>query len=127
MLLFVTSIQNIFFRFCHSIFISRSVFLVKCHVRRHCVDIQVNKNYNVLSVQFTKQLINLFYFSGFRLLLYSNKIENEKKKYTIYSIYAWGCSIGITILTALAEFTDLLTDSSYKPNIGYNNCWFSSK
>lgn len=69
----------------------------------------------------------MFYFSGFRLLLYSNKIENEKKKYIIYSIYAWGCSIGITILTALAEFTDLFSNSAFKPNIGLNHCWFSSK
>ncbi|XP_060865828.1 probable G-protein coupled receptor Mth-like 1 [Metopolophium dirhodum] len=66
-------------------------------------------------------------FSGFRLLLSSNKIENEKKKYVIYSAYAWGCSIGITILTALAEFTKLFGDSSYKPNFGNYDCWFSNK
>lgn len=70
---------------------------------------------------------SLFYFSGFRLLLYSNKIENEKKKYIIYSIYAWGCSIGITVLTALAEFTDVLSDRDFKPNVGITHCWFSSK
>ncbi|KAE9535064.1 hypothetical protein AGLY_008356 [Aphis glycines] len=64
-------------------------------------------------------------FSGFRLLLSSNKIENEKKKYVIYSAYAWGCSIGITILTAMAEFTKLFGDSSYKPNFGNYDCWFS--
>lgn len=69
----------------------------------------------------------MFYYSGFRLLLSSNKIENEKKKYVIYSAYAWGCSIGITILTALAEFTKLFGDSSYKPNFGNYDCWFSSK
>ncbi|XP_026814076.1 probable G-protein coupled receptor Mth-like 3 isoform X2 [Rhopalosiphum maidis] len=66
-------------------------------------------------------------FSGFRLLLSSNKIENEKKKYVIYSAYAWGCSIGITILTAMAEFTKLFGDSSYKPNFGNYDCWFSNK
>lgn len=67
------------------------------------------------------------YFSGFRVLLYSNKIENEKKKYIIYSVYAWGCSIGITILTALAEFTNSLGDHKYKPDFGLKDCWFSSK
>ncbi|XP_025191865.1 probable G-protein coupled receptor Mth-like 1 [Melanaphis sacchari] len=66
-------------------------------------------------------------FSGFRLLLSSNKIENEKKKYIIYSAYAWGCSIGITILTAIAEFTQLFSDRSYKPNFGNYDCWFSNK
>lgn len=70
----------------------------------------------------------VFFLSGFRLLLYSNKIENEKKKYVIYSAYAWGCSIGISILTALAEFTKLFGNSnSYKPNFGNYDCWFSSK
>ncbi|XP_025410050.1 G-protein coupled receptor Mth-like [Sipha flava] len=67
-------------------------------------------------------------FSGFRLLLYSNKIENEKKKYIIYSIYAWGCSIGITVLTALAEFTEIFGDClDIKPNFGRKGCWFSNK
>ncbi|VVC28344.1 Methuselah ectodomain, domain 2,Methuselah, N-terminal domain,GPCR, family 2-like,GPCR, family 2 [Cinara cedri] len=66
-------------------------------------------------------------FSGFRLLLYSNKIENEKKKYIIYSAYAWGCSIGISLLTALAEFTKLFGDRKYKPTFGQKDCWFSNK
>jgi len=70
---------------------------------------------------------NCFICSGFRLLLYSNKIENEKKKYIIYSVYAWGCSIAITLLTALAEFTKSLGDHKYKPNFGHKVCWFSSK
>ncbi|XP_050439709.1 probable G-protein coupled receptor Mth-like 9 [Adelges cooleyi] len=66
-------------------------------------------------------------FSGFRLLSYSNKIENEKKKYMIYSVYAWGSSIIISVLTAVAEFTDFLVSPEYKPNFGQRDCWFANK
>lgn len=119
--------RTLSFRFCHSVFVSRCIFLAKRYVRRHCMDIQVstifidnNKRNNSLNK-------SLFcHRSEFKLLLYSNKIENEKKKFIIYSVYAWSCSIGITIFTAIAEFTNLFGEL-LKPNFGVKTCWFYSE
>ncbi|XP_026814144.1 G-protein coupled receptor Mth2-like isoform X2 [Rhopalosiphum maidis] len=64
-------------------------------------------------------------FSGFRPLR-GNTQENEANKFIIYSIYAWGCTSLISIITfGMDKLQYLLTDN-IRPRFGINSCWFGS-
>ena len=53
--------------------------------------------------------------------------ERERKKFLMYSIYAWCAPL---IMLVVCVFMDLLPDvpSTYiKPGFGITKCWFNSK
>ncbi|XP_001951628.2 G-protein coupled receptor Mth2 [Acyrthosiphon pisum] len=62
-------------------------------------------------------------FSGFRPLR-GNIQEHEAKKFIIYSIYAWGGTALITIITYGTE--EYLPASAIRPDFGIRSCWFAS-
>lgn len=54
------------------------------------------------------------------------KKEMEKKIFIIYSLYAWGGSLLITLATIIAEFSPIVPKNSpLKPNLGVK-CRFAS-
>ncbi|XP_060865535.1 G-protein coupled receptor Mth2-like isoform X2 [Metopolophium dirhodum] len=63
-------------------------------------------------------------FSGFRPLR-GNVHEHEAKKFIIYSIYAWGSTALITIITYGME-KYLPAADPIRPEFGNHSCWFSS-
>jgi G protein-coupled receptor Mth (Methuselah protein) len=65
-------------------------------------------------------------FSGFRPLR-GNIREHEAKKFIIYSIYAWGCTSLISIITFGMEELPYLPTGVIRPGIGISNCWFDCK
>lgn len=77
-----------------------------------------------------RHLINLFlyfsFFSGFRPLR-GNVQEHEMKKFIIYSIYAWGCTFLISIITFFMDKLTFLPSGSIRPEFGKNSCFFGSK
>ncbi|XP_026815269.1 G-protein coupled receptor Mth2-like [Rhopalosiphum maidis] len=65
-------------------------------------------------------------FSGFRPLR-GNIREHEAKKFIIYSIYAWGCTSFISIITFGMENLLFLPTDAIRPGFGIKSCWFGSK
>ncbi|XP_050420954.1 G-protein coupled receptor Mth2-like [Adelges cooleyi] len=65
-------------------------------------------------------------FSGFRPLR-GNAKRQEAKKFVIYSIYAWGWSIIILIITLYMEFSPTVSPNAIRPEFGKTRCWFSLK
>jgi len=65
-------------------------------------------------------------FSGFRPLR-GNIKEHEAKKFVIYSIYAWGCTAFISIITFGMEQLPYLPSDAIRPGFGYKSCWFGCK
>jgi len=63
-------------------------------------------------------------FSGFRPLR-GNIQEHEAKKFIIYSIYAWGSTALITIITYVME--EYLPAGAIHPEFGIRSCWFACK
>ncbi|XP_023288842.1 G-protein coupled receptor Mth2 isoform X3 [Orussus abietinus] len=62
-------------------------------------------------------------FGGFRSLQGSAK-QREKKKFIMYSIYAWGCA---TLLTAVCMVMDLvpgIPKHYIRPEFGVGSCWY---
>ncbi|XP_026815188.1 G-protein coupled receptor Mth2-like [Rhopalosiphum maidis] len=64
-------------------------------------------------------------FSGFRPLG-GNIREDESKKFIIYSIYAWGCALLISIITLGMEKLPYLPTGAIRPEFGVTKCWFDS-
>ncbi|XP_026815187.1 G-protein coupled receptor Mth2-like [Rhopalosiphum maidis] len=64
-------------------------------------------------------------FSGFRPLR-GNIREHEAKKFIIYSIYAWGCTSFISIITFGMENLLFLPTDAIRPGFGIKSCWFGS-
>ncbi|XP_060842363.1 G-protein coupled receptor Mth2-like isoform X2 [Rhopalosiphum padi] len=62
-------------------------------------------------------------FSGFRPLR-GNTQENEENKFIIYSIYAWGCTTLISIITFGMDKLPYLLIDNIRPRIGISSCWF---
>jgi len=47
----------------------------------------------------------------------------EAKSFINYSVYAWGYSLMMSIITFAIDASNLLPDEM-KPNIGVTSCWF---
>ncbi|XP_050447943.1 G-protein coupled receptor Mth2-like isoform X3 [Cataglyphis hispanica] len=62
-------------------------------------------------------------FGGFRSLQGSVK-QREKKKFIIYSIYAWGSASIFTIVCAIMDFVPNVPESFIRPEFGAERCWF---
>ncbi|XP_071869038.1 G-protein coupled receptor Mth2 isoform X1 [Bombus fervidus] len=64
-------------------------------------------------------------FGGFRSLQGSVK-QRERKKFLIYSVYAWGCASLLTGVCAIMDFLPDIPEHFIKPQLGRFNCWFTT-
>ncbi|PSN54243.1 hypothetical protein C0J52_09245 [Blattella germanica] len=53
--------------------------------------------------------------------------QREKRRFLMYSVYAWGVPSALTILTVLIDIIDDLAPVEIKPDMGSDHCWFSSE
>lgn len=52
--------------------------------------------------------------------------KKENKKFIWYSIYSWGGSSIVTLVTIVAEFSSILPPKSrFKPKMLSGECWFN--
>ncbi|CAL7944198.1 unnamed protein product [Xylocopa violacea] len=64
-------------------------------------------------------------FGGFRSLQGSVK-QRERKKFVIYSIYAWGCASLLTTVCIAMQFFPDIPEYFIKPEFGSQSCWFDT-
>ncbi|XP_034175028.1 G-protein coupled receptor Mth2 isoform X1 [Osmia lignaria lignaria] len=64
-------------------------------------------------------------FGGFRSLQGSVK-QRERKKFLIYSVYAWGCAFLLTGVCIVMDFLPNIPDHFVKPEFGTQSCWFNT-
>ncbi|KAG5321077.1 MTH2 protein, partial [Pseudoatta argentina] len=64
-------------------------------------------------------------FGGFRSLQGSVK-QRERKKFIIYSIYAWGSASLLSIICAIMDFVPSVPKELIRPEIGVTKCWFNT-
>lgn len=64
--------------------------------------------------------------SGFRSLHGSVK-QRERKKFIMYSIYAWGCAIILTTFCMVMDLVPNIPIDFPRPQFGQGSCWFHSK
>ncbi|XP_011341054.1 G-protein coupled receptor Mth2 isoform X2 [Ooceraea biroi] len=64
-------------------------------------------------------------FGGFRSLQGSVK-QRERKKFMIYSIYAWGSASILTIICAIMDFVPSVPKGLIRPEFGAERCWFTT-
>ncbi|XP_076764559.1 uncharacterized protein LOC143431587 [Xylocopa sonorina] len=64
-------------------------------------------------------------FGGFRSLQGSVK-QRERKKFLIYSIYAWGCASLLTVVCITMQFFPDIPKYFIKPQFGSQSCWFDT-
>lgn len=64
-------------------------------------------------------------FGGFRSLQGSVK-QREKKKFIIYSIYAWGSASILTTVCAIMDFVPTVPKEFIRPEFGAVRCWFNT-
>ncbi|KAF5272705.1 hypothetical protein FQA39_LY07732 [Lamprigera yunnana] len=63
-------------------------------------------------------------FSGLRGFTGSKK-QKEKKRFLVYSAYAWGMPLLLVIIvTAMTHSESIPADAWYNPGIGDGRCWF---
>lgn len=67
----------------------------------------------------------IFYFSGFRGFRGSLR-ERERRKFTIYSAYAWTSPFLIVLITIIAHVHPKMP-KNYTPRMGDGTCWFGCK
>lgn len=63
---------------------------------------------------------------GFRSLQGSVR-QRERKKFIMYSIYAWGSASVLTIICAIMDFVPTVPKELIRPEFGVDRCWFSSE
>ncbi|CAK9798341.1 G-protein coupled receptor Mth2 [Anthophora quadrimaculata] len=64
-------------------------------------------------------------FGGFRSLQGSVK-QRERKKFLIYSIYAWGCASVLTGICVIMDFLPDIPEYFIRPEFGAQSCWFTT-
>ncbi|XP_017794200.1 PREDICTED: G-protein coupled receptor Mth2-like [Habropoda laboriosa] len=64
-------------------------------------------------------------FGGFRSLQGSVK-QRERKKFLIYSIYAWGCASVLTGICVIMDFLPDIPEYFIRPEFGTQSCWFTT-
>lgn len=64
-------------------------------------------------------------FGGFRSLR-GSMMQRERKKFLIYSIYAWGCALVLTGVCVIMDFFPNIPEYVVKPQFGRQNCWFTT-
>ncbi|XP_043522794.1 probable G-protein coupled receptor Mth-like 3 isoform X2 [Frieseomelitta varia] len=65
-------------------------------------------------------------FGGFRSLR-GSVMQRERKKFLIYSIYAWGCALILTGVCVIVDFFPDIPEYVIKPQFGRQNCWFTTR
>jgi hypothetical protein len=51
--------------------------------------------------------------------------QRERRRFAVYSIYAWGLPSALTTITAAMDVSHL-SPAALKPDMGVYSCWFSS-
>ncbi|XP_077254742.1 putative G-protein coupled receptor Mth-like 3 isoform X2 [Temnothorax americanus] len=64
-------------------------------------------------------------FGGFRSLQGSVK-QRERKKFVMYSIYAWGSASILTVICVIMDFVPSVPKELIRPEIGETKCWFNT-
>ncbi|XP_071648680.1 G-protein coupled receptor Mth2-like isoform X1 [Temnothorax longispinosus] len=64
-------------------------------------------------------------FGGFRSLQGSVK-QRERKKFVMYSIYAWGSASILTVICVIMDFVPSVPKELIRPEIGVTKCWFNT-
>jgi len=78
----------------------------------------------LLSAQY--DYVNIVFCRGFRALQGSMR-QRERKKFLMYSIYAWGSASILSIVCAIMDFVPSVPKELIRPEIGVTKCWFNSK
>lgn len=52
------------------------------------------------------------------------KAREDRKRFLLYCVYAWGLSLLVSILAIVADSTEILPDY-LQPDIGNRGCWFT--
>ena len=68
----------------------------------------------------------MYFFSGVRFLRGSVK-ERERKKFLLYSVYAWGAPLIMLVVCLLMDLIPDVPGTFIKPEFGVTKCWFKSK
>lgn len=55
-----------------------------------------------------------------------NVKQRERKKFIIYSIYAWGSASILTIICGIMDFVPSVPRNLIRPELGVRSCWLSS-
>ncbi|XP_015109754.1 G-protein coupled receptor Mth [Diachasma alloeum] len=50
----------------------------------------------------------------------------QRKRFFLYSLYAWGLAFALACLAGAADYTGVMP-RSMRPNIGVDSCWFNSE
>ncbi|XP_037940672.1 G-protein coupled receptor Mth2-like isoform X2 [Teleopsis dalmanni] len=66
-------------------------------------------------------VISIDLWHNFRLINCNVNRYIKNKRFTVYSLYAWGMAGALTLLTLKAQYSDF--DYSLKPGIGDQFCW----
>ncbi|XP_043495962.1 G-protein coupled receptor Mth2-like isoform X2 [Polistes fuscatus] len=64
-------------------------------------------------------------FGGFRSLRGSVK-QRDRKKFIIYSIYAWGIASFFTSICLIMDFAPNIPENTIRPELGEKRCWFTT-
>lgn len=56
-----------------------------------------------------------------------NVKQRERKKFIIYSIYAWGSASILTIICGIMDFVSSVPRNLIRPELGVRKCWLSTK
>ncbi|XP_063235256.1 probable G-protein coupled receptor Mth-like 3 isoform X2 [Bacillus rossius redtenbacheri] len=56
----------------------------------------------------------------------SNFMKCQKKRFILYSLYAWGSCVIISVVTIVMELSPAIPESAIKPEFGRKYCWFGS-
>jgi len=54
----------------------------------------------------------------------SMNVREQRKRFLLYCLYAWGLSFLVSIQAIIADSTDILPDC-LQPDIGSRSCWFT--
>ncbi|XP_025197944.1 G-protein coupled receptor Mth2-like isoform X2 [Melanaphis sacchari] len=103
-------------------------FITNSVVKEWCVFLAYTVQFSFLASFFWLNVMcfDLWWtFSGFRPLR-GNLKEHEAKKFIVYSIYAWGCTSFISIITFGMEELPYLPSGAIRPGFGNKSCWFGS-
>lgn len=63
-------------------------------------------------------------FSGLRPPQGNTVLNSDNKKFLYYSLYAWGSTSLISVVTAVLEFVPGIPQTKFTPRFGEERCWF---
>ncbi|XP_015514294.1 G-protein coupled receptor Mth isoform X3 [Neodiprion lecontei] len=65
-------------------------------------------------------------FAGYRSIQGSVR-QRERKKFILYSIYAWGCACLLTGICIIMEYAPGIPSNVVRPEFGVEKCWFKTE